>query len=441
MFEQIAAKLQEVAKKLRDQPRLKAQHVDTALKDLRLALLEADVNFIVAKQFCARVREKAVGKEILDSLTASQQVIKVVRDEMVELLGSTERLLDLRDRLPAVILVAGLSGSGKTTTSVKLAHYLLKEEGRRPALVSVDVKRPAALEQLLVLGGQVGIQVLEPETMEAVDRAGQAVRMASDSGYDVLVVDTAGRIHLDDELMQELRKIVDITQPSEVLYIADAMTGQDAVQSAKGFGQVVTLSGHVLTKLDGDARGGAALSIVEVTGKPIKFAGIGEKLTELERFRPERMASRILGMGDVLTLIERVEGKVNREQAADLAQKLTRDQLTLEDFRGQLQQMRRMGSLSELLSFLPGGNQLPAEIDDSELSRFESILNSMTVYERQNPQVMNGSRRRRIAKGSGCVVSDVNRLLRRFAEARKMMKKILKVQRSRGGMGRQIALR
>ncbi len=433
MFEQISAKLQGVVKKLRGQPRLKEEHVDAALKDLRLALLEADVNFSVAKKFCARVREKAVGQEILGSLTAPQQVIKVLRDEMVELLGGTEHRLDLKDRWPAVILMAGLSGSGKTTTSAKLARYLSKEEGCHPALVSADVKRPAALEQLSVLGGQLGIPVLEPGTMEAVDRAGQALRSARDSGFDVLIVDTAGRMHIDDELMEELRRIVDVTEPSEVLFVADSMTGQDAVKSAEAFGKAVDLSGHVLTKLDGDARGGAAISIAAVTGKPIKFAGVGEKLSELELFRPERMASRILGMGDLLTFIERAEEAVEREQAEDLARKLTRDQLTLEDFRGQLRQMRRMGSLSELLSFLPGGNQLPAEVDEGELRRFEAILDSMTRHERQNPQVVNGSRRRRIARGSGCAVSDVNRLLRRFVEARKMMRKIAKAQRSGKG--------
>ncbi len=421
MFEQISAKIQGVFKKLRGEVRLTPEHVEAALKELRMALLEADVHFAVAKKFCARVGEKAVGQEILSSLTASQQVIKIMHDEMVELLGGTNASVDLGSRWPAVVVLAGLSGSGKTTTTVKLARWLAAEK-RHPAVVSVDVRRPAAIEQLKVLSGQAGLPCIEPETMEPVERARKALGQVRDSGFDVLIVDTAGRLHIDPELMEELRQIVELTTPAETLFVADSMTGQDAVRSAEAFAEVVPLTGHILTKLDGDARGGAALSISETTGKPIKFVGVGEKLDAFEPFHPDRMASRILGMGDVLTLIERAEQAVDQQNAEELARKLRREELTLEDFRDQLRQIRRMGSLGELLSFLPGAAQLPTEVDEGELKRFEAILNSMTLHERRLPSVINGSRRRRIALGSGCAVSDVNRLLRRFSEARKMMK-------------------
>ncbi len=433
MFEQISSKLQGAFKKLRGQPRLKEEHVDEALKEIRLALLEADVQFGVARDFVKRVRERAVGEEILGSLTAAQQVVKFTRDEMTQLLGGEEAKLELKDRWPAVILMAGLQGSGKTTTSAKLARHL-HEAGKHPALVSVDVQRPAALEQLKILGDSIELPVFEPETLEPVERASRAMRSAKDLGRDVLIVDTAGRVHVDDELMEELRAIEAATEPSETLFVADSMTGQDAVKSASSFGESVRITGHVLTKLDGDARGGAALSMVAVTGVPIKFVGVGEKLNELESFHPDRMASRILGMGDVLSLIERAEKTFDEEEAVALSRKVQRNELTLEDFRQQLRQMKRMGSMQELMSFLPGASQLPAEVDESELKRFEAILDSMTRHERDHPQVVNGSRRRRIARGSGTAVSDVNRLLKRFAEARKMMKKLSRIQQ--GGQGK-----
>jgi signal recognition particle subunit SRP54 len=436
MFEQISSKLQGAFKKLRGQPRLKEEHVDEALKEIRLALLEADVQFGVARDFVKRVRERSVGEEILGSLTAAQQVIKFTRDEMTQLLGGQEAGLELKDRWPAVILMAGLQGSGKTTTSAKLARHL-RESGRHPALVSVDVRRPAALEQLKILGDSIGLPVIEPETLEPVERARQAMRSAKDLGRDVLIVDTAGRVHVDDELMDELKAIEAATEPSETLFVADSMTGQDAVKSASSFGESVRVTGHVLTKLDGDARGGAALSIAAVTGVPIKFVGVGEKLDELEPFHPDRMASRILGMGDVLSLIERAEKTFDEEESVALSRKVQRGELTLEDFRDQLRQMKRMGSMQELMIFLPGASQLPAEVDESELKRFEAILDSMTVHERSQPQVVNGSRRRRIASGSGTAVSDVNRLLKRFAEARKMMKKLSRIQQ--GGQGKGAA--
>jgi signal recognition particle subunit SRP54 len=435
MFEQFSEKLQGVFKKLRGQSRLREEHVDEALREIRLALLEADVQFQVARDFVQRVRAKAVGKEILGSLTAAQQVIQVTRDELVSLLGSSERPLDLSKGWPSVVLMVGLQGSGKTTTSAKLARWL-RGEGKHPALVSVDVRRPAAIEQLAVLSRELELPCLSPDSMDPVERASKSVGLARDRGYDVLIVDSAGRIHVDDELMGELLAIEERTSPSETLFVADSMTGQDAVKSASSFAAKVRLTGHVLTKLDGDARGGAALSIAAVTGVPIKFVGTGEKLDAFEPFRPDRMASRILGMGDVLSLIERAEKTFEQEQAKELARKLERDELTLEDFRQQLRQVKRMGSLSEILSFLPGAGALASEVDEGELRRFEAILDSMTVFERAHPSVVNGSRRRRIASGSGTRVSDVNRLLRRFGEARKMAKKLSalqKVQNSAGG--------
>ena len=434
MFEQFSEKLQGVFKKLRGQSRLREEHVDEALREIRLALLEADVQFQVARDFVQRVRAKAVGKEILGSLTAAQQVIQVTRDELVALLGSSERPLDLSKGWPSVLLMVGLQGSGKTTSSAKLARWL-RGEGKHPALVSLDVRRPAALEQLAVLARELEIPYLAPDSMDPMERASKSLGLARDRGYDVLIVDSAGRIHIDDELMSELQAIEERTTPSETLFVADSMTGQDAVRSASSFAAKVRLTGHVLTKLDGDARGGAALSIAAVTGVPIKFVGTGEKLDAFEPFRPDRMASRILGMGDVLSLIERAEKTFEQENAKDLARKMERDELTLEDFRQQLRQVKRMGSLSEILSFLPGAGALASEVDEGELLRFEAILDSMTVYERTHPSVVNGSRRRRIASGSGTNVSDVNQLLRRFGEARKMVKKLSalqKVQKSAG---------
>jgi signal recognition particle subunit SRP54 len=441
MFDHVSEKLSGIFKKLRGQPRLREEHVDEALREIRLALLEADVQFSVVKDFVQRVRSRAIGKEILESLTAAQQVIQITRDELVSLLGGTEKPLDLSSKWPAVLLLVGLQGSGKTTTSAKLGRWL-KSEGRHPALASVDVRRPAALEQLAVLARNLEIPCLSPETMDPVERAGAALGLARDHGFDVLIIDTAGRVHVDEELMDELRRIEQRTSPVETLFVADSMTGQDAVKSASAFASAVRVSGHVLTKLDGDARGGAALSIAQVTGLPIKFVGTGEKLDALEPFRPERMASRILGKGDVLTLIERAEKTFEHERAKELARKVQREELDLEDFREQLRQMRRLGSFSEILGLLPGGAGLSAksaEVDESELKRFEAILDSMTRDERSRPSVVNGSRRKRIARGSGTTVSDVNRLLRRFAEARKMMKKLSAAQKSVGKNPRKLA--
>ena len=457
MFEQISSKLQGVIKKLRGEARLTEAHVDAALKELRMVLLEADVHFRVARDFTSRVRERAVGEEVLASLTASQQVVKIMRDELVSLLGGTSesgsesaesespsKVLEFAREAPSVILMAGLSGSGKTTTTAKLGKWLAAER-RHPAVVSVDVKRPAAIEQLSVLAASAGLKCFEPETVDPVARAKAAKKQARDAGFDVLIVDTAGRIHVDTELMEELKQIVDATTPAEVLFVADSMTGQDAVRSAEAFADAVPVTGHVLTKLDGDARGGAALSLAATTGRAIKFAGIGEKLDAFEPFRPERMVSRILGMGDVLSLIERAEQAVEQGQAEQLARKLRREELSLEDFRSQLQQIGRMGSLNEIMSFLPGMSNIgngggnmpnaPSEFDDSEMRRFVAILDSMTPGERLKASIINGSRRRRIARGSGSAVSDVNQLLRRFSEARKMAKMMA---RSKGGFGSQL---
>ncbi len=423
MFEQISNRLQGVFKKLRGQAKLTEVHVDEALKEIRLTLLAADVQFAVARDFVARIRDKAVGKEVLESLTAPQQVIKITRDELVRLLGSETRLLSLKNQCPAVILMVGLQGSGKTTSSVKLSKMLLKE-GKRPALVSVDVKRPAALEQLKILAQQVGIPAFDPDSMQPIVRAQEALGLSKDKGFDVLIVDTAGRVHVNDELMEELSILQSVTEASEVLLVADAMTGQDAVNSAKSFARAVNLTGHILTKLDGDARGGAALSIATVTGVPIKYVGLGEKLSEFEPFHPSRMASRILGMGDVLSLIERAEASIEQKEAVELQRKVQQGELTLEDFRLQLRQIKRMGSLSEIVSLLPGASNFDAEADELDFQRFEAILDSMTRYEREHPKVIDGSRRRRIALGSGTKVSDTNRLLRRFTEARKMARKL-----------------
>ncbi len=441
MFEQISSRLQGVIKTLRGEVQLTEAHVDAALKELRMALLEADVHFGVVRDFISRVREEAVGQDVLASLSAPQQVLRVMRDEMIHLLGDAESPIDVDGRWPAVILMTGLSGSGKTTTSAKLGKWLAAR-ARHPALVSADVRRPAAIEQLKVLADQTGLKCIEPEGPESMDpvaRTRAAKASAADGGFDVLIVDTAGRLHVDRELMEELKQLVGQTDPAEVLFVADSMTGQDAVRSAQAFAEAVPLTGHVLTKLDGDARGGAALSLAATTKRPIKFVGIGEKLDALEPFYPDRMASRILGMGDVLTLIERAEQAAEQGNAEELARKLRREELSLEDFRGQLQQLRRMGSLNELMNFMPnlGGRQpnVPSELDEGELGRFEAILSSMTTEERLNASIINGSRRRRIARGSGCAVSDVNRLLRRFVEARKMVKTMA---RSKGQLGKMM---
>jgi len=427
VFDSLSDKLQAVFRTLRGHGSLTESDVDAALREIRLALLEADVHFKVVKQFLERVRSRATGQEVLKSLTPAQAVIRVVRDEMVELLGGTDaKRLETSARLPSVVLMTGLQGSGKTTSTAKLGRWLVKG-GHHPLLVSTDVNRPAAREQLRTLGEKSALKVHHPARLDeprAILRS--ALEEARAVGYEFVLVDTAGRLHVDDELMAELQDLKTLAQPSEVLYVADAMTGQDAVRSAEEFQKRVGITGIVLTKLDGDARGGAALSAATVTGAPVKFAGVGEKVEEFEPFQAERMVGRILGLGDVLGLIEKVEETVDREQAEEMARRIRRSELTLEDYRQQLAQVRKMGSLEAVLGMIPGMGQAARHVDteagEREMKREVAIIDSMTPLERREPSVMNGSRRKRVARGSGTSVEDVNRLLRKFMQARKLMK-------------------
>ena len=425
MFESLSDKLQGIFQSLRGQGTLTEAHVESALREIRLALLEADVHFKVVKDFLERVRPKAMGQEVLRSLTPSQAVVRIVRDEMIALLGGAEepRLLT-SSRLPSVVLMTGLHGSGKTTTTAKLGVWLSRG-GHHPLLVSTDVHRPAARDQLSTLGRQNGLKVHHPDLADPRELLRSALAEARGVGHDFVLVDTAGRLHIDDELMAELQELKALAEPSEILYVADAMTGQDAVRSAEEFARRVGITGIVLTKLDGDARGGAALSAAAVTGRPVKFAGVGEKVSELELFRPERMVSRILGMGDVLGLIERVEETVDRGKAEEIARRLRKSELTLDDYRDQLKQLGKMGPLDQVLSMVPGLGSLKGAdtgAGEQEMKRAAAIIDSMTALERREPSVLNGSRRKRIARGSGTRVEDVNRLLKQFVQARKLMK-------------------
>ena len=425
MFESLSEKLQNVFRKLRGKGTLSEQDVNDALREVRLVLLEADVNFRVVKDFVARVRERAVGQEVLQSLSPAQQVIKIVNEELTELLGGTEAGLKFASKPPTVIMLVGLHGSGKTTTAAKLAN-LVKKQGRKPLLVAADIYRPAAIKQLQVLGEQLGIPVFAlGDKQDPVSIAKAAVSSAESSSQDVVILDTAGRLHIDEELMAELRRIREAVSPEEILLIVDAMTGQDAINVAEQFNAALEVTGFVVTKLDGDARGGAALSIKAVTGKPIKLAGVGEKLDALEQFHPERMASRILGMGDVLSLIEKAEATLDEQQAKELERKLRENKFDFEDYLDQLQQMRKMGPLDQLLGMIPGlgakGLQ-GIEIDESQIGKVEAIIRSMTKEERRRPEMLNGSRRRRIAAGSGTSVQDVNRLINQFEQMRKTLR-------------------
>jgi signal recognition particle subunit SRP54 len=433
MFESLSNRLQDVFKSLRGEARLTEESVDAALREIRLALLEADVNFRVVKAFIERVRVKAVGEEVLRSLTPAQHVVRIVRDEMLALFGDAQGGLSQATRSPRVVLMLGLQGSGKTTTSAKLARWLTSQ-GRHPMLVSTDVRRPAAIEQLAVLGKQVDVRVYEPadkaDELDAVRRASGALAAARNLGFDTLIVDTAGRLHIDDELMAELDAIKRATEPADLLFVADAMTGQDAIRSAGEFNHRIGVTGVVLTKLDGDARGGAALSVVGVVGVPIAFAGIGERLQDLEPFHADRLVSRLLGMGDVLSLIERAEQAIDDESRARLEQKTRLDDFTLEDFRDQLRTIKKMGPLEQVLGMIPGFgglkqlNQQRDQVDEKQLARIEAIINSMTRSERNNHAVINGSRRKRIARGSGTSVEEINRLLKQFISMRKMLKMV-----------------
>jgi signal recognition particle subunit SRP54 len=445
MFENLQERLQRTFKSLRGQAVLNEENMQETLRELRLALLEADVNFKVVKQFIDQVQAKAVGQQVMSALSPGEHVIKIVRDELVEILGKDTVRVKFASQPPTVVLMAGLQGSGKTTTSGKLAHWF-KNGGHRPLLVSVDVYRPAARVQLKVVAQAIKAQIYQGEVAEAntatVERlAKEARREAVNSGCDVLIVDTAGRLHIDDQLMEEMQSLKKLLNPSEILFVADAMTGQDAVRSADEFHKKLSLTGVVLTKMDGDARGGAALSIRKVTGAPIKFIGVGEKYDALEPFHPDRIVSRILGMGDILSLIERAEQTVDKKKAQDIAARaLSGDGFSLEDFRDQLRQVRKMGSIQNLMGMLPSigpfaGLQKHADqIDEKQINHVEAIINSMTTYERQHHDVINGSRRKRIARGSGRTVQEVNNLLRQYAQMRKMFK-----QMGKGNMMRKLA--
>jgi signal recognition particle subunit SRP54 len=433
MFENLSDKLDAVFRKLKGHGKLTEKNIEEGLKEVRMALLEADVHYRVVKQFVEAVKERALGKEVMASLTPGQHVIKIVNDELTGLMGSRHEGLDLSGSGPAAVMLVGLQGSGKTTTAGKLAVYL-RNRGKKPFLVPADVYRPAAIDQLKKLGAQLDVPVFESSTeMDPVKICRKAKTTAHLQGCDTLLLDTAGRLHVDEQLMEELRRIKRKVEPSEILLVADAMTGQDAVNIAKSFDEKLDISGVVLTKMDGDARGGAALSIKSITGKPIKFIGVGEKLNELEPFHPDRLASSILGMGDVLTLIEKAQAAVDEKKAAELEKKLKKSQFTLEDFRDQMVQIRKMGSLGDLMKMIPGMGKLKQlknlDVDEKEFVRIEAIINSMTPMERRQHTVINGSRRKRIAKGSGTRIQDVNRLLKNYTQMLKMLKKM-----NKGGM-------
>ncbi len=435
MFQGLSDRLNEIFKRLRGYGRLSEDNIAESLREVRLALLEADVNFKVVRSFLERVRERAVGRDVLESLSPGQQIVKVVYEELTALMGGAASQLKTAGQPPTVLMLVGLQGSGKTTTAGKLAR-LLREKGRRPLLVAADLQRPAAQQQLVTLGKTLGVEVYHaPGGTSPVDVCGEAVSQARSRLLDPVVLDTAGRLHIDERLMQELRAIKAGVKPTEILMVVDAMTGQDAVTSAGSFHQALELTGVILTKLDGDTRGGAALSIRAATGTPIKFIGVGEKLDALEVFHPDRMASRILGMGDVLGLVERAEQAFDAKQAEKLQKKLKAQAFTLEDFRDQLRQLKGMGPLEQLMGMIPGLSRvkgLPdAGVQEKELRRVEAIIDSMTPGERQRPETLNGSRRKRIAAGSGTRVEDVNRLLKQFADMQKMMRQLM--QTGKGG--------
>lgn len=424
-FQNLSARLQETMRKLRGKGRLSEKDVDEILREIRLALLEADVNYKVVKDFISHVKERATGQEVLTSLTPGQQVIRIVNEELTQLMGGTQAKLTLSSKPPSVIMMVGLQGSGKTTTSGKLAR-MLKAQGHRPLLVACDVYRPAAIKQLQTLGEQIQIPVFTMGEQNPVDISKAACSHAQSHNNDVVLIDTAGRLHVDEELMEELVNIKDAVSPSEILLVVDAMTGQDAVNVAKSFNERLDIGGIVLTKLDGDARGGAALSVKTVTGKPIKYVGVSEKMDGLEPFHPDRMASRILGMGDMLTLIEKAVAAVDEEKAEKMAAKLREAEFTLEDFQEQLNQMKEMGPIDQLIGMIPGlGNAKQLrnlEVDESHLKKIEAIIQSMTPQERRRPEIISGSRRKRIAAGSGTRIQDVNRLLKQFSQTKQMLK-------------------
>ena len=423
MFESISEKLELIFKKLKGKGLIGDEDIDAALKEVRLALLEADVNFKVVRDFIQRIREKALGKQVLDSLTPGQQVVKIVHEELCSLLGSSHARITLSPNPPTVIMMVGLHGSGKTTTSAKLAR-IFKKEGRRPLLVACDLQRPAAIDQLITLGYQIDIPVYSTkETRDPITVISEALKKAKTEAYDVMIVDTAGRLHVDDSLMAELKNIKNVLDPKETLFIADAMTGQDAVNIARQFNEQIGIDGIVLTKMDGDARGGAALSIREITQKPIKFIGSGEKIDMLEPFHPDRIASRILGMGDILSLIEQAQKSFDQKEAESLQKRILEDSFTFDDLKEQLKKIRNMGPLESILGMIPGMNKVKnMQVDEREFVKIEAIISSMTKKERVNHNILNGSRRKRIALGSGTTVAEVNRVIKQYVELKKMLK-------------------
>lgn len=437
MFDSLSDRLQGIFAKLKGHGKLSEADVDVAMREVRLALLEADVNFKVVKEFVGKIRERAVGSEVLDSLTPAQQVIKIVNEEMTALLGSTESRLPMASQPPTIIMMVGLQGSGKTTSTAKLAH-LLKSQGKNPVMIAADTYRPAAIEQLKTLGEENDLAVFSSEgTPEQIVKAGlkQAVSQAS----DLVIIDTAGRLHVDKEMMDEIVRIKQIAKPHQILLVVDAMTGQDAVNVADNFKSQVDFDGLVLTKMDGDARGGAALSIRSVTGRPVKFVSGGEKIDSLETFHPDRMASRILGMGDVLTLIEKAQATSDEAKAQEMAEKLRRQEFDLEDFLDQMKQLQKMGPISQVIGMLPGASSVPglkdSQVNDNDMKRVQAIIESMTLTERQQPSIISGSRRKRIASGSGTSVTEINQLLKQFEQTKKMLKKMSQMTGKKGRRG------
>ncbi|KQL58210.1 MULTISPECIES: signal recognition particle protein [Bacillaceae] len=435
-FEGLAARLQDTLTKIRGKGKVSEQDVKDMMREVRLALLEADVNFKVVKQFIASVKEKALGQEVMKSLTPGQQVIKVVNEELTALMGSEQSKIAVAAKAPTIVMMVGLQGAGKTTTTAKLANHLRKNHNRKPLLVACDIYRPAAIKQLETLGKQLDMPVFSlGDQVSPVEIAKQAVQKAKEEHHDYVILDTAGRLHIDETLMKELSDIKEMVKPDEILLVVDSMTGQDAVNVAESFNEQLDVTGAVLTKLDGDTRGGAAISIKAVTNTPIKFAGMGEKIDQLEPFHPERMASRILGMGDVLSLIEKAQTNVDEEKAKELEKKLRTMDFTFDDFLEQLEQVKSMGPLEDLLGMMPGMNKKgmkDLKVDEHQLVRVEAIVKSMTPLEKRDPAVINGSRRKRIAKGSGTTIQDVNRLLKQFEDMKKMMKQMTGMQAGKG---------
>ena len=425
IFENLTEKLNHAFSKIVNRGKLTTLEIKEALRDVKMALLEADVNYLVVKKFIAEVTEKASGDEVLKSLTPAQTVIKIVRDELISLMGSTNSKLEVSPKLPTVIMMCGLQGAGKTTMCGKLGAYL-KKSGKKPLLVACDIYRPAAIEQLKVVGKQAGAEVFERGTISPIKIAKEGVDYAKKQGFDTVILDTAGRLHIDEKLMKELKDIKAEVQPTEILLTVDAMIGQDAVTTAEEFNNQLDITGVILTKLDGDTRGGAALSIKAITGKPIKFSGVGEKIGDLEPFHPERIASRILGMGDVLTLIERAEEAISEQQAKELERKFRQNKFDFEDYLTQMENLKKMGNIKDILGMIPGlGSKIKAvEIDEKQLAKQKAIIQSMTPYERKNPEVIKASQRKRIAHGSGTGIQDVNQLLKQLEKSKEMMKQL-----------------